>query len=277
MSPLPYVSIRSLAVAYQGNRGQPALADISIDLSSGGRLALIGESGSGKSTLALAIAGLLPAEAQISGTITFPDLGREPVLGRDIGVVFQDPSGSLDPIVTVGEQIAEVAVVHLGLSWREARVKARDLLDRVGFARISDAMTRYPHELSGGQRQRVALAAALAGDPSLLIADEPTSALDTVIQRDLIALLDSLVREEGLTLLFVTHDIALASELGDEVMVLLRGRCVEAGPVARVLRVPVQDYTKALLATHLQMDTPIGQRLPEIDPSDFSVKIPVAR
>ena len=209
--------------------------------------------------------------------MAFPALGRAPRLGRDIGMVFQDPSGSLNPVLTVGEQVAEVVVVHEGSSWSAARRRAADLLERVHIPRARERMGDYPHEFSGGQRQRIALAAALAVDPPLLIADEPTSALDAVVQKELVALLDELVRENGLTLIFVTHDIALASELADEVAVLHRGRLVEAGPAARVFSMPEHPYTKALLATRLDLDTPLGARLPEIDPANLSVRIPTAR
>ena len=211
------------------------------------------------------------------GAIAFPSLGRLLRLGRDVGIVFQDPSGSLNPVLTVGDQIAEVAVVHQGLSWAAAHVRAVDLLDRVQIPRARERARSYPHEFSGGQRQRIAIAAALVADPPFLIADEPTSALDNVTQKELVALLDSLVRDHALTLLFVTHDIALASELADDVAVLYGGRLVEQGAIARVFAEPAHPYTRALLATRLDLASPLRQRLPEIDPADFSVRIPVAR
>jgi peptide/nickel transport system ATP-binding protein len=260
----------ALGVAYRGVAA-PALADVSIALDAGRRLAVLGESGSGKSTLALAVCNLLPEGARVSGRVDFP--GGAKLLGRDIGVVFQDPGGSLNPVLTVGEQIAEVAVVHRGRSWHAARADSARLLDRMGIAQATAALARYPHEFSGGQRQRIALAAALAADPVLLVADEPTSALDTVVQHEIVALLDSLVRERGLALLFVTHDIALASMLADDVAVLFAGRLVEAGPVATVLRAPSHAYTRALLAARLDLDTPVGARLPEIG-EGFAVVVP---
>ncbi len=262
-------AVQDLSVAY----GRvPALSGVSLSLAQGRRLAVLGESGSGKSTLAMALCGLLPAGATVLGGIAFPSLGA-PVLGRDIGVVFQDPGGSLNPVLTIGEQIAEVAVVHRGQSWRSARAHAARLLDRMGIPHPAEALRRHPHEFSGGQRQRIALAAALAADPVLLIADEPTSALDTVVQHAIVALLDGLVRERGLTLLFVTHDIALASMLADEVAVRHGGRLLEAGPVQQVFRTPAHAYTRALLATRLDLDTPLAARLPEIGP-DFTVRVP---
>ena len=254
------LAIESLSVSYGG---APALSGVSLTLAAGQRLAVIGESGSGKSTLAMALCGLLPQSARLTGRIAF---ARPLALGRDIGVVFQDPGGSLNPVLTIGEQIAEVSVVHRGTSWSAARAQAARLLDRMGIARPAEALSRHPHEFSGGQRQRIALAAALAADPVLLIADEPTSALDTVVQHAMVELLDGLVRERGLTLVFVTHDIALASMLADDVAVLHAGHLLESGPVARVLRAPAHAYTRALLAARLDLDTPLAARLPEIGP-----------
>ncbi len=265
MSGAPLVRARGLSVAYRrGGRLLPALADIDLEVGKGTRLAVIGESGSGKSTLAMAMAGLLPAEAQASGVIDYPALGRAPRAGADIGVVFQDPGGSLDPVVPVGAQVAEVAAVHLGLDRRAAWDHAVRLLDRVAIPDAARRARAYPHEFSGGQRQRIALAAALAGRPLALVADEPTSALDTVVQREIVGLIDRLVAEDGLTLILVTHDIALASERADTIAVLYAGRLVEAGPAAAVLAAPRHPYTRALIATHLDIDAPRPRRLPEI-------------
>jgi len=275
MSAAPFLSVRGLGVHYRdGRRRVAALHDVDFDLALGGRLALVGESGSGKSTLALAIAGLLPENASITGTISFPSLGAAPRPGRDLGVVFQDPGGSLNPVLSIGDQIAEIVVVHRGVSWRAARSIAAELLDRVRIPQAQARLHGFPHEFSGGQRQRIAMAAALAGEPRLLIADEPTSALDTVVQRELVLLLDELVRERGLTLLFVTHDIALASELADEVAVLLGGRMVEHGPIGSVFAAPAHAYTRALLETRLDLDTPLSARLLEIDGQTFTVRRP---
>jgi peptide/nickel transport system ATP-binding protein len=259
----PYLRVRNLTVDYGGTA---VLQDVSLQLAKGGRLALIGESGSGKSTLAMAIAGLLPRRARSGGTIEFPGLSHQPRPGKDIGVLFQDPSGSFDPVMKVGDQIAEVVMTHQGLSWISARLRAAELLDRVHIPRPLSRLNNYPHEFSGGQKQRIALAAALAGNPSLLIADEPTSALDTVVQRNIVNLLDELVRDNGLTLLFVTHDIALASERADTIGVLHKGKLVETGPAARVLGEPQHPYTKALITTHISLDMPRRRRLAEINP-----------
>ena len=272
---LPLLSVRGFGATYRdGTRRISALQAIDFDLAPGRRLALVGESGSGKSTLAMAIAGLLPEDAETTGAISFPSLGAPPRPGRDLGIVFQDPAGSLNPVLSVGDQVAEIIVVHRGASWRAARAIAAELLDKVHIPQARARLNGFPHEFSGGQRQRIAMAAALAGTPAFLIADEPTSALDTVVQRELVLLLDELVRDDGLTLLFVTHDIALASELADEVAVLLRGRMLEKGPVTGTFAAPSHPYTRALLATRLGLDTPHARRLPEIDPQTFAVRRP---
>ncbi|MHC1549763.1 ABC transporter ATP-binding protein [Phyllobacterium sp. K27] len=255
-----YLNVRNLNVSYGGTM---ALKDVSLQLAKGSRLALIGMSGSGKSTLAMAVAGLLPKQARIDGTIDFA--GHRPKPGSEIGVLFQDASGSLDPVMKVGDQIAEVVMTHLGMSWISARVRAAELLDRVKIPKALSRLNSYPHEFSGGQKQRIALAAALAGNPSILIADEPTSALDTVIQRHIVNLLDELVRDGGLTLLFVTHDIALASERADRIAVLYQGELVEAGATNQLLKEPKHPYTKALIDTHISLDRPRSDRLPQID------------
>lgn len=238
----------------------PALREVSLTIRQGQRLAIIGESGSGKSTLGKAITGLLPQTARVSGDLSWSrDSGLftgRPMPGRDIGTIFQDTGATLNPVLTIGEQVAEGAVRHLGLSWRTARDLARDLLEKVRLPHPSHLLTAYPHQLSGGQRQRVAIAAAIAARPSILIADEATSALDTVTQAAIATLLDDLVREEERTLVFITHDIGLASSLADDIAVLSAGELVEHGPARRVLSAPAHAYTRALLADYLDLATP---------------------
>ncbi|MCO5155209.1 MAG: ABC transporter ATP-binding protein [Aquamicrobium sp.] len=251
----PLVTLRGLAVFYAGS-SLPALAGIDLDIGRGETLAVIGESGSGKSTLALALAGLLPDDAAVAGRIDGPGFTRPPRPGRDIGFVFQDAGASLNPVRRVGAQVAEVARVHLGLSRPAARGHALDLFQRVRLSDPYAAARAFPHQLSGGQRQRVAIAAAIAAGPALLIADEPTSALDTIVQAEVVALLNELVAEAGMTLVFITHDIALASGFADRVGVLDQGRLVEAGPIAAVLAAPRDAYTRMLLGCHIGLDTP---------------------
>src|SRR5262249_562634 len=160
-----------------------------------------------KSTLALAIAGLLPSSAAVSGRIEWPGLGHTPVNGRDVGFVFQDPGASLDPVMRVGRQIAEVVHTHAGSSWRQARQAAAELISRARLPQPERIARAWPHQLSGGQRQRVAIAAAIAARPQLLIADEPTSALDTIVQAEIVRLIDRLAREDRMSLVFISHDI----------------------------------------------------------------------
>ncbi|RUV47848.1 ABC transporter ATP-binding protein [Mesorhizobium sp. M5C.F.Ca.IN.020.29.1.1] len=259
-----------------------ALKHVNLDVAAGERLAIIGESGSGKSTLALAIAGLLPASSRIDGCLDWflpssPSVGakappsegsvkerqpsefitrstRTPLGGRDIGFVFQDPSASLDPVMSVGEQIAEVAHTHLRLTWPQSYAWAKTLLERVRLSDPDAALRAYPHQLSGGQKQRVAIAAAIAAGPKLLIADEATSALDTIVQAEIVALIRQLVAEDGMTLLFVSHDIALATELAERIAVFRHGELVELGATAQIIASPRHAYTRALLDAHLGLD-----------------------
>lgn len=249
------LSIRGLGVTYRRD-GQEvvALEAIDLDVGAGEKLAVIGESGSGKSTLALAVAGLLPASAKIGGTVEWPSLARAPVNGRDIGFIFQDPSASLDPVLTIGEQIAEVARAHRGMNWRQAYAVAEELLGRVKLPEPAIVRKAYPHQLSGGQKQRVAIAAAIAGKPQLLIADEATSALDTIVQQDIVALIRQLADEDGMSLLFITHDIALASEIADRIAVFRNGRLVEVGETRRLIASPRDAYTRSLLDAHLGLE-----------------------
>jgi peptide/nickel transport system ATP-binding protein len=243
-----------LGVTYAG-AAQAALDGVTLDIREGERLAIIGESGSGKSTLALALAGLLPPGAAVSGHVTWPLLGRMPVPGRDYGFVFQDAGASLNPVLSAGEQVAEVLVRHAGLGWREA---GREAVERLAHVKLPDPekiARAFPHQLSGGQRQRVAIAAAVAARPRLLIADEPTSALDTIVQAEIVALLDGLVREAGMTLLFITHDIALASGFADRIAVFRHARLVEAGDAAALLAAPREDYTRRLIGSHIDLAT----------------------
>jgi peptide/nickel transport system ATP-binding protein len=251
----PVLSIRGLGVTYRRDGQQVvALEGVDLDVGAGEKLAIIGESGSGKSTLALAVAGLLPSSAKVAGTVEWPSLGRAPVNGRDIGFVFQDPSASLDPVLTVGEQVAEVARAHRGMNWRQAYAVAEELLGRVKLPEPAIVRKAYPHQLSGGQKQRVAIAAAIAGKPQLLIADEATSALDTIVQQDIVALIRQLADEDGMALLFIAHDIALASEIADRIAVFRNGRLVEVGTTEQVVAKPREAYTRSLLASHLGLE-----------------------
>jgi peptide/nickel transport system ATP-binding protein len=246
------LAVEGLTVAYGA---APVLGPVSLQLTAGERVAVLGESGSGKSTLAMAIAGLLPPEARATGAIRWPALGPARP-GRDVGFVFQDAGASLDPLMRVGTQIGEVLAAHTALRGEAARLEIASLLDRVGLPDPAAAAHAFPHQLSGGQRQRVALACAIAAGPKLLIADEMTSALDTLVQARIVALVQALVREAGMALMFVTHDIALAAQVADRVLVLHRGIPVEEGAPATVLTRPAHAYTRSLLAAHLDLGAP---------------------
>ena len=251
----PLLSVRGLSVQYRhGNETVEALNDVSFDLAPGERLAIIGESGSGKSTLALALGGLLPVGSTVSGQILWPALGRQPSNGSDIGFVFQDPSGSLDPLMQVGDQIVEVLRANQHMRGADAKTRALQLIDRVALPEAAVIAASYPHQLSGGQRQRVAIACAIAAGPKFLIADEATSALDTVIQAEIMRLIEKLVREEGLALIFITHDIALASSIGERIVVLHEGRMIEMGRPETIISHPVQNYTRRLVSSYIALD-----------------------
>lgn len=252
------LELDQVSVTYrQGWNAVHALEAVSFNLSAGERLAVLGESGSGKSTLALAIAGLLPSNAEVDGLIRWPDLAPAPRPGRDIGFVFQDPAGSLDPLMRVGRQVEEVILANRPDWGQMALAKTLDLLARVQLPDPPSIARAYPHQLSGGQKQRVAIACAIAAEPRLLIADEPTSALDTIVQADILALLKDLVRSRTMSMMLITHDIAVAAENADHIAVLQNGRLVEMGDTAQIVRHPRTAYARKLVAAHIALDAPI--------------------
>lgn len=254
----PLLSVRDLAVRFDTDAGVVhALDCVSFDVPAGQAVALVGESGSGKSVTAQAILRILPeATAHIeAGCITFegadlfalPERAMRRVRGGRIGIVFQDPLTSLNPVYSVGFQIAEAVRLHRDVSRRDARKRALELLRTVGFPTPEERLNAYPHELSGGLRQRVMLAIALACDPVLLIADEPTSALDATVAAQILELLARLQRERGMSLLFISHDLDAIGHLCDAIVVLYAGQVVETGRAADVLASPNHPYTRALL------------------------------
>ncbi|WP_050528608.1 ATP-binding cassette domain-containing protein [Pseudorhodobacter aquimaris] len=248
------VSLEGLSVRYPRST-TPALEAVTMSVAQGEKLAIIGESGSGKSTLARALVDLLPRGSRCDGTITWQ--GGSPAPGRDYGYVFQDPGSSFDPILSIGAQMVEVLQTHFPLTRHDARVRAAALLARVQIPAPELALDAYPHQFSGGQKQRIAIAIAIATGPKLLIADEPTSALDTVVQAEIVALLQELVESDAMTLLFITHDIALASGLADRIAVFRNARLVEIGTANEIITAPRRSYTRGLVAAHLDLTTPV--------------------
>ena len=245
--------VQDLRVAF----GADAVVDgVSFELAAGERLAIIGESGSGKTLTALAVIGLTPDTATVSGSVMFGGaelLGRSDrelsrVRGDEIAMVFQNPLTALNPLMRVGRQIAEPLRRHHGMDRTAARQAAVALCDRVGLPDPERTARSYPHQLSGGQRQRIGIAMALACRPALLIADEPTTALDVTVQAEILGVLADLIAREGTSLVFITHDVALVSRVADSVLVMRHGRVVEAGPVDAVLEHPEHDYTRLLVA-----------------------------
>ncbi|MGW3690672.1 dipeptide ABC transporter ATP-binding protein [Streptomyces sp. NPDC005125] len=257
------VEVSDLTISFDGADGVRAVDGLSFTLEEGAALGVVGESGSGKSASAYALLGLHRGTgATVGGSIRVAgvdvqaadDAELRALRGAKAAMVFQDPLSSLDPYYAVGDQIAEVYRVHTRASGRAARARAVDVLDRVG---IPDAVRRSrsrPHEFSGGMRQRALIAMALACEPQLLIADEPTTALDVTVQAQILDLLHTLRRETGMGLLLVTHDVGVAAESVDEVLVMQSGREVERGPVAEVLGAPRQAYTRELLAAVPRVD-----------------------
>ncbi|MFS0733578.1 ABC transporter ATP-binding protein [Microbacterium sp. 1P10UB] len=235
--------------------GRRVVDGVSFAVPDGARLGLIGESGSGKSLTALAILGLLPAGAEVGGSIRWndreligmPDRELAQLRGDDIGIVFQEPRTALNPIRTVGRQIAESIRIHEKASRAEAKARAIAEAERVALPDPARIVDRYPHQLSGGQRQRVAIAMALACRPHLLIADEPTTALDVTIQDEILRLLLGLVEDAGMSLVFITHDLAVLSRIATHGVVLSDGRVVEDAPIRRLLTAPQSPITQGLL------------------------------
>lgn len=263
MHTAPVLDISGLRTVFRiGDRQVAAVQDLDLTIAPGETLALVGESGSGKSVTSLSIMGLLPRKVgQVTeGSILFrgksgqvQDLtrldneGLRRIRGNDIAMVFQEPMTSLNPVYTIGEQIAEPMRIHLGRSHREAAAAAIKLLADVGIPDPKRRARQYPHELSGGMRQRATIAMALACDPVLLIADEPTTALDVTIQAQILDLLQKLQDERGMGILFVTHNLGVVAEIADRVAVMYAGRIVETGTVADVFAHPRHPYTVGLM------------------------------
>ncbi|MEV7781563.1 ABC transporter ATP-binding protein [Kitasatospora sp. NPDC088351] len=253
--PEPLLTVDGLTVRY-GSAERPAVEDVSFSIARGDRVGLVGESGSGKSTLAAAVLRLLPPSASVSGHIGLA--GRDlTTLGPSelralrstrMARVPQDPLGNLNPVLTIGRQLSDVLSAHRPLGRRERTATVEEALRRVGIGDAAVKRRSYPHELSGGMRQRVMIAMALLNHPDLLIADEPTTALDVTVQSQVVELLRERVADAGMTLLLISHDVGVVSELCTTVLVMYRGRIVENGAASDVLTRPTHPYTRSLLA-----------------------------
>src|SRR5947207_981482 len=273
----PLISVRSLRVSFRLDRHTTfdAVKGISFDIPQDSTMALVGESGSGKSVTSLAILGLLPPENSIvdpkseiiyagKNLLRIPIRRLRDLRGADISMIFQEPMTSLNPVFTVGYQLEEVLKLHMGLSGRKARARSIALLTEVGIPDPPRVIEAYPSQLSGGQQQRVMIAMAIACEPKLLIADEPTTALDVTIQKQILDLIAELQKKHQMSVLFITHDLAVVGEIADHVVVMRNGEIREQGPAARVFESPQDAYTKALLKCRPQLERrPV--RLPVID------------
>jgi peptide/nickel transport system ATP-binding protein len=272
-APPALLEVLDLRVVLPTARGAAAaLRDVSFTMQRGEKLGLIGESGCGKSLTALALMGLLPEGAQVSGSIRLQ--GRELVgladdemarlRGDRLAMVFQEPMTALNPLHTIGAQVAEPLRLHRGLDRASARAEALSLLDRVQLPQAAQRLDAFPHQLSGGQRQRVMIAMALACGPDLLIADEPTTALDVTLQHEVLMLIDELVRGSGMSLLLISHDLGVMARHVQRVMVMYGGMVVESGPVDGVFSRRAHPYTRGLYAARPRLGATRGTKLPTI-------------
>ena len=271
------IEVRDLRVRFRLDKTQTfdAVRGVSFDIPGRSTVALVGESGSGKSVTAMAIVGLLPPESALildGSRVMYGgrDLLREPreglqrIRGKEISMIFQEPMTSLNPVFTVGDQIGEVLRLHMGLGRAQARARAVEVLNEVGIPEPQLRVNSYPHQLSGGQQQRVMIAMAIACEPKLLIADEPTTALDVTIQKQILELMAGLKQRLHMSVLFITHDLALVGEIADHVVVMQSGEIRESAPVADIFERPRHPYTRALLECRPRLDRR-PQRLPVID------------
>jgi peptide/nickel transport system ATP-binding protein len=268
------LDIRNLVVEFPTRRGVlTAIRDVSITIGRGEILGIVGESGAGKSLTGAAVIGLLEPPGRIaSGEIRvggrrIDNLSKREIMalrGKTIGAIFQDPLTSLNPLLTVGDQLVETIRCHLPLSRTDASRRAIDLLNEVGIPSAELRLTQYPHQFSGGMRQRVVIALALAGEPQLVVADEPTTALDVSIQAQITTLLKRICRDRGTAVMLVTHDMGVIAETADRVAVMYAGRIVEVGPVHDIIHRPQHPYTRGLIGSIPSLSTH-QERLVQID------------
>jgi len=272
----PLLEVRNLRVEFPTRRGTlTALNDVSFTIEPGEVLGVVGESGAGKSMTGAAIIGLLEPPGRIAGgqvllngkridNLPYEQMRR--IRGKEIGAIFQDPLTTLNPLYSVGRQLAETMTTHLPIGPGEARKRAIEWLELVGIPAAAQRVDSYPHEFSGGMRQRVVIALALCAEPKLIVADEPTTALDVSIQAQVIALLKSLAREKGTAMMLVTHDMGVIAETADRVAVMYAGRIVEIGPVREVVKHANHPYSAGLMASIPPLDRRV-ERLAQIEGS----------
>ena len=268
------LEVSSLTINLQTHRGRAqAVRDVSFTLERGATLGLIGESGCGKSLTALALMGLLPEHAQVDGSIQLD--GQEllglserqlcALRGNRMAMVFQEPMSALNPVHSIGRQVAEPLRLHLGMSRAQARARATELLERVGIAQAAQRLDEYPHQFSGGQRQRIMIAMALACGPDLLVADEPTTALDVTVQQRILDLLQELVAEHSMALVLISHDLGVIAQNAEQLLVMYGGTVVESGMTEAVFARRAHPYTRGLFAARPQLHAAEGTvRLPTI-------------
>ncbi|MDA9126398.1 ABC transporter ATP-binding protein [Flavobacteriaceae bacterium] len=277
MNQSPILSIKNLRVAFKSSMGlNEVLHGISYDLYTDEILGIVGESGSGKSVASLAIMSLLPPKKSVvsSGEILFrnEDLLHysqtklEALRGQKIAMIFQEPMSALNPSMSCGEQVEEILLQHTSLKKKEVKDEVMRLFDDVKIPNPTTTFDKYPHEISGGQQQRIMIAMAIACKPDVLIADEPTTALDVTVQKDIIALLKSLQKKSKMSVIFISHDLALVSEIADRILVMYKGEIVESGDTRSIFKTPKEDYTKALIGARPTLKFRLKQ-LPTI--SDF--------
>lgn len=268
------LSVKNLSIAFPvENDENRVVQDVSFELNSNEILGIVGESGSGKSATTMAVMGLLPGKiAKIkSGSIVFDgksllDLKENDwrsIRGNDISMIFQEPMSALNPSMKCGQQVAEIVELHKKLSPKKAKETVIQLFEKVKLPRPNEIYNSYPHQISGGQMQRVMIAMAIACKPKVLIADEPTTALDVTVQKEIIALLKELQQETGMSIIFISHDLALVSEIADRVLVMYKGKVVEEGSVFQVFHLPKDNYTKALLNARPKLEERL-EKLPTI-------------
>ncbi len=276
----PLLEVRDLRIAFSGHE---AVRGVSFSIGRGETLGLVGESGSGKSATSLAMLRLLPASAEVSGSIrlrlpaydaaeellTLPENQMRAHRGQSIAMIFQEPMTALNPVMTVGRQIGEAVLAHApATSRKDVRERVLDAMREVALPEPERRLNDYPHQFSGGQRQRVLIAMAIVNKPALLIADEPTTALDVTVQAQILALLKKLRETHGLSMLFISHDLAVVAQVADRVAVMQRGLIVEEAPASEIFARPQHPYTRSLLAAAPTMRTDRGRPLATVGNTD---------